>query len=219
MNFPAAMQNRSIVIIIKILECLLCSLLSKKLLKYFDEPIYIPFFQRSYVWEEGLWERFLRDIEQISETNAPHFFGSLITKETDTGEITLVDGQQRSITFFLFLKAACLKSNDTYFKHWAYLDDDTPLLKVGRADKTAFETVISRTQPEPINSFGYSSKIIECFNYFITTINPQRLVINTIVKQIKIVHISLDPTDDEQEILDTLNSLGMPLTTSELLKN
>ena len=184
-----------------------------------DEPTYIPFFQRSYVWDEDLWERFLRDMEQISETNSPHFFGSLITKETDTGEITLVDGQQRSITFFLFLKAACLKLNDTYFNHWAYLDDDTPLLKVGRADKIAFETVISRTQPEPIKSFGYSSKIIECFNYFITNINPQRLSITSIVKQIKIIHISLDPTDDEQEIFDTLNSLGMPLITSELLKN
>ena len=24
-----------------------------------DEPTYIPFFQRSYVWDEDLWERFL----------------------------------------------------------------------------------------------------------------------------------------------------------------
>ncbi|MBO5627638.1 MAG: DUF262 domain-containing protein [Aeriscardovia sp.] len=79
-----------------------------------DEPIYIPFFQRSYVWEKGLWERFLLDMEHISETQSPHFFGSLITKETDTGEITLVDGQQRSITSFLFMKAACLKLNDTF---------------------------------------------------------------------------------------------------------
>ncbi len=33
----------------------------------------VPFFQRSYVWKEDLWARFLEDMEFIVKTRKPHF--------------------------------------------------------------------------------------------------------------------------------------------------
>ncbi len=33
----------------------------------------IPFFQRSYVWEEQQWKRFLEDMVMVSETKKPYF--------------------------------------------------------------------------------------------------------------------------------------------------
>ena len=42
-----------------------------------DRLLEIPFFQRSYVWKEEQWERFLDDMVNISEETKPYFFGSL----------------------------------------------------------------------------------------------------------------------------------------------
>ena len=41
----------------------------------------------------------------------------------------------------------------------------------------------------------------------------------TVISNVQFVRIDLGPTDDEQQIFDSLNSLGVRLTTSELLKN
>ena len=45
--------------------------------------IEIPFFQRSYVWDKYLWERFLNDMEFTVKTKSPHFLGTLISKTTE----------------------------------------------------------------------------------------------------------------------------------------
>ena len=41
----------------------------------------VPFFQRSYVWEEDNWERFLDDMKSVSESNKPYFMGAAILKQ------------------------------------------------------------------------------------------------------------------------------------------
>ena len=48
--------------------------------------IEVPFFQRAYVWKEDLWERFLEDMEYVTQTNKTHFFGSIILK--DAGKVS-----------------------------------------------------------------------------------------------------------------------------------
>lgn len=81
--------------------------------------IEVPFFQRSYVWKEDLWERFLDDLEFSVKTNTPHFLGTLILQSAGktppgspyTSKLLLVDGQQRLTTFLIFLKVLCLKIN------------------------------------------------------------------------------------------------------------
>ena len=40
----------------------------------------------------------------------------------------------------------------------------------------------------------------------------------TVISNVQFVRIDLGPTDDEQQIFDSLNSLGVRLTTSELFK-
>ena len=87
--------------------------------------IEVPFFQRSYVWQEDLWERLLEDMKYVVKTNRPHFLGSIILKEgaqplsTDafTSRKTIVDGQQRMTTFLIFLKVLCLKQNQNQQFH------------------------------------------------------------------------------------------------------
>ena len=40
--------------------------------------IEIPFFQRSYVWNEELWQRLIDDMTYVVESKKAHFLGSII---------------------------------------------------------------------------------------------------------------------------------------------
>ncbi len=66
------------------------------------DALYIPFFQRKYVWEFHNWKELLDSFDNID--NHP-FLGSLILKYTKDRKITIIDGQQRLTTISLLSKA------------------------------------------------------------------------------------------------------------------
>ena len=60
----------------------------------------VPYYQRSYVWKEDQWARFLSDMEYITSTGKDYFLGSIILKQQPTGLSqfdlqSIIDGQQR----------------------------------------------------------------------------------------------------------------------------
>lgn len=188
--------------------------------------IEVPFFQRPYVWKEELWERLLEDMEFVVKTKKPHFLGSVILKEgrkPGQGELfadckTVVDGQQRLTTFIIFMKVLCLKTGQTaLFDSQFRIMGQGIALRHGKNDVAAFEKVTSMTTAKKIEEDN--SRIIEAFNYFIDNMDETKLDIITIFSNAQFVRIDLDATEDEQQIFDTINSLGVSLTTSELLKN
>lgn len=188
--------------------------------------IEVPFFQRAYVWTEDLWERFLDDMEYVTKANKPHFLGSIILKEekiTDKDAayascFTVIDGQQRLTTYLIFLKALCLKTNDQHFDIQFRINEEEIALRHGRNDVDAFNEVTSLNTAKELDN-KRNSRIIDAYNFFYKRIDPNKLERKTIVKNIQFVKIDLDEDEDEQQIFDSLNSLGVNLTTSELLKN
>lgn len=183
----------------------------------------IPFFQRSYVWSIPQWERLLDDIKMVCARRKPHFMGSVILKLKDTPTNTfgeyrlLIDGQQRLTTFNVFLKVLDLKSKQPFLHKKIFtLHDDSLALRHNRSDIHDFNTVMLMENP---TSMEGSSQIINAYNYFLEHINPEELSLNDILHNIRFVIIDLSYEDDEQEIFDTINSLGVRLTTAELLKN
>lgn len=188
----------------------------------------VPFFQRAYVWKEDLWGRMIEDMEFIVKTNKPHFFGSIILKEgrrPNLGENftdcrTIVDGQQRLTTFLLFMKVLCLKlGQPTTFDCQFRIMGQSIALRHGRNDIEAFELVMSSTSASKIENPAPQSRIIEAYNYFIDHIDENKLNIMTVMMNAQFVRIDLNADEDEQQIFNTINSLGVNLTTSELLKN
>lgn len=188
----------------------------------------VPFFQRSYVWKEDLWARLLEDMEFVVKTNKPHFLGSIILKEgkkPHSGEMfstrkTVVDGQQRLTTFLIFMKVLCLKQNQTLlFDYQFRIMGQGIALRHGRNDIDAFEKVMAMQEAVVIANPFPGSRIIEAFNYFVIHMDHQKLDIMSIRMNTQFVKIDLDQDEDEQQIFDTINSLGVNLTTSELLKN
>lgn len=193
-----------------------------------DTEIAVPFFQRAYVWKEDQWSQFLTDIELIDEMNCPHFFGALIFQEQASEEdvaskhYEVVDGQQRLTTLTIFMKALCLcKGQLPMFETKFMLMDESVALRLGRNDHADFEKVMAQEQLTEIAE-GSKSNIICAYQYFlkhIGEVNFSNKVIQRILKNVQFVLIELKETEDAQQIFDTINSLGVRLTTAELLKN
>lgn len=186
----------------------------------------VPFFQRPYVWKEDLWERLLDDMEYVAKSKKPHFLGSVILKEgrkPNSGELfadcrTVVDGQQRLTTFIIFMKVLCLKTGQTtLFDYQFRIMGKEVALRHGKNDIAAFNKVVSMTAADKITDL--SSRIIDAYNFFVENVDAAKLDIMTIITNTQFVRIDLDADEDEQQIFDTINSLGVSLTTSELLKN
>lgn len=184
----------------------------------------IPFFQRSYVWDEDQWERLLDDMQTISLLNKPYFLGSIILKQQPTGTEktagdirTIVDGQQRLTTLNLFFKVLCLKldKNDSFNRIFRLISDDIAL-KHNHNDIDDFNRVLNLNDLEPLDG---NSHIIKAYEFFRRELNTETVHFNIVLSQITFVVIDLALEEDEQQIFDTINSLGVRLTTAELLKN
>ncbi len=188
----------------------------------------VPFYQRAYVWDEEQWDRFLADMEFVTKTKKPYFLGSIIFKSGKTPNTwdhfsdckIVIDGQQRLTTLMIFFKVLCLKKGENrLFERDFRLEDDTIVLQHGRNDIAAFDTVMRHEKLEEIPNVVPASQIISAFNYFLRKIDSNKLDRNIIKQNVQFVCIDLLDGEDEQQVFDTINSLGVRLTTSELLKN
>ncbi len=188
----------------------------------------VPFYQRAYVWGEEQWERLLEDLAYVSRTRKPYFLGSIILKsgrklspwEPYSDCRVIIDGQQRITTLMIFMKVLCLlKGQNKLFEHDFLLEDGAVALRHGRNDIEAFQTVIEKESAEPIDDSAQSSQIYKAYNYFLRNVVSDSFDRTSIKQNVQFVCIDLADDEDEQQVFDTINSLGVKLTTAELLKN
>lgn len=190
-----------------------------------NKVLEIPFFQRAYVWNTDQWDRFLEDMEMVSTNNKPYFLGSVILKQQLTQSTqsvgdrrTVIDGQQRLTTLCIFFKVLSLKLKNDHLANIFRLPMSSSeiALKHNHNDEQAFNTVINLTEEIVLPTTDHITMAYMFFkeNVNVSKINPQNILTN-----IMFVGIDLSYDDDEQQIFDTINSLGVRLTTAELLKN
>jgi len=182
----------------------------------------IPHFQRSYVWEEEQWERFLNDMRYASNANCSYFMGSIILKQQETqvhqdNIRTVIDGQQRLTTFILFFKALFKKNNTLgEFLNIFTMYNKNIILEHNYSDRTVFEKIFFDKEIEREEK---NNKIYKCYEYFLKNLEENEIDPNYLLSNILFVGIDILHDEDEQQIFDTINSLGVRLTTAELLKN
>jgi len=184
----------------------------------------IPFFQRAYVWGEDQWERLLEDMETVSSENKPYFLGSVILKQEQTSSFSthgdkriLIDGQQRLTSLSILIKVLCMKTNMLHqFDRTFKLMDDTIALLHNHNDIESFNRVMYLEEFQEMHG---ADNITGAFNYFWKNASEEKLNLGSILRNVMFVGIDLGPEEDEQQIFDTINSLGVRLTTAELLKN
>lgn len=206
----------------------------------------IPYYQRAYVWDTPNWERFMQDMESVSRTRLPYFIGSIILKQKDTSSVEgignqriVIDGQQRITTLAVFFKVLSLvKGNPEIFKLFrVQLDDEGKewgeKISANKNDRPFFDKVIGLDTPKDLLTFKGGvyfdesgkevknpNRIIKLYQYLLNEIRlkADSLSYNIIQSYVLLVVIDVQ-NEDEQQIFDTINSQGAPLTTSELLKN
>jgi len=201
----------------------------------------IPVFQRDYSWTEAECEQLWKDVTEIARdtTERGHFLGSVVyisTGDTSAGftRWLLIDGQQRVTTLVLLLTALrdhieesrwsgdddgpTAKRVDAYFlKNVQEEGNRLHKLVLRRHDQTTLKALIDRTElpAEP------SERVRDNYEFFrdqISKTDPG-LVYQGIGRLI-IVDVTLDRgTDDPQLIFESLNSTGMDLSQSDLIRN
>jgi len=201
----------------------------------------IPFFQRAYVWTDENWTTFWEHLTAELEAyengiDSEHFIGTIITKQKKSKNLSenvveLVDGQQRLTTISVFLKAL----RDTVLGELPKLKESIDKLlwfedsygkihyrmKHSRIDEPNFIKVMEK--PEEISK-EESSSILLAYSHFKNllenlTDEKRETVKQVLLQKVPVISMLLDANDDEQEIFDTINSLGVRLTIGELLKN
>ena len=188
----------------------------------------IPFFQRSYVWEKDEWERFADDLVQVSAADKGYFLGAIILKQKHTGSDTkgdyriVIDGQQRLTSLVLLFRVLCDWANrPTLFSDLFRNLEGKLILQHNHNDIDVFEAIASGAGVSDERRRVYAENRVLCaYDYFLARrptlegVDPMALV-----KNLYFVGIDLNADEDEQQIFDTINSLGVDLTTAELLKN
>ncbi|GHV73833.1 hypothetical protein AGMMS49940_11350 [Spirochaetia bacterium] len=183
----------------------------------------IPFFQRAYVWAEPQWERFLDGMATVSSEKKTYFLGSIILKQQMTGTQrhgdirTLIGGQQRLTTLCLFFKVLSLKINNSKLETIYRLRMTEQIaIKHNHNDEESFNKILNLTTLDNINT---ENKISAAYNFFKNNLDESIINYQTLLDNLQFVVIDLLLDEDEQKIFDTINSLGVKLTTAELLKN
>ena len=201
----------------------------------------IPVYQRNYTWKKNKQvKQLLNDIKRILDKESKrHFIGTIVYVIVDTDfivrERAVVDGQQRLITMFLIahaLKEIAKEKGETDISNiltTSYLENSASneykyRLKPSVSDDDAYVYIAKGIPEEYTSQDGRNSVIMANFIYIksaiSTYVNEYGLmnVINAI-RQIYVVRIELDDSDDAQQIFESINSTGEKLTAADLIRN
>ncbi|MDR2581227.1 MAG: DUF262 domain-containing HNH endonuclease family protein [Fibromonadaceae bacterium] len=122
-----------------------------------SENFVIPEYQRGYSWNITHCDKLWQDVETFidSGANDPYFFGTIIVdvddKNRDKVTFSLIDGQQRTTTFLLLLKALLIRLNNALQN--IPDDDDSEALKAGlKANRNKIMAILYKADDEDIPS-------------------------------------------------------------------
>jgi uncharacterized protein with ParB-like and HNH nuclease domain len=117
------------------------------------ENFVIPEYQRSYSWDIAQCDKLWQDIEGFTSSDAsdPYFFGTIIVDCSLNNKFSLIDGQQRTTTFLLLLKALLLRLNEVISK--VPDDEESEPLKAGlKANRNKIMAILYKAEDEEIPS-------------------------------------------------------------------
>ena len=210
-------------------------LLYEDIIKKDNTQYTIPVYQRNYTWEKENCEVLYEDIINSIKNERPHFLGSLIyfvSKRDDIKQCFIIDGQQRLTTVMVLLKAMydliedpedITKQKIIHNFYNEFCDDRYRLrLKNTENDNTELEKILMGENSD----LDSTSKIVINYNYFKSKIKKSIEKDNFTFKDLlngisnlEIVEIILEEKDSPQKIYESINSTGVKLTTSDLIRN
>lgn len=213
-----------------------------------DVTFFIPPYQRNYEWESDQCEVFLEDILKTYQLNSEgniseHFFGSITYFQTDgvfgqPNKLVLIDGQQRITTTMLFLVALRDILGDDgigQFIDARYLKNNNVSgdsefkvkLKQVETDWKSYKAIILHHEIGPDDK---QTAVYQNYSFFknrILKYKDEGYDIGSLVEKglnkFSVITIELQPDknkwENPQEIFESMNSLGKPLSLADLVRN
>ncbi|GAA9751501.1 DUF262 and DUF1524 domain-containing protein [Helicobacter pylori] len=195
----------------------------------------IPIYQRVYSWEKEQCEQLWDDIIKIGGNDKMnmHFIGFILyvrVDDTHSSPLLIIDGQQRLTTITLLFIALRNHSSDevkrkekeieSYLINSGNDGDKKFRLILSESDKDTLLSLIDKDRRKPSEP---SLKIVENFKLFEEWIRKNTDKLETIFKgleKLMIVWIALKKEkDDPQLIFESMNSKGIELAQTDLIKN
>lgn len=198
-----------------------------------DTQFIVPLYQRMYSWKEEQCKRLWDDIVFLTKNNKNgHFIGSIVcvvekTSISGTSKFLVIDGQQRLTTLTILLtalrdhlSAQGIKSSITrkFLKNDTENEADLYKLALTYNDR---DVLIGLIENAPLDSVK-NSRILDAYNFFAKQISSSGLTQEQIegsIAKLQIVNIILDAADNPQSIFESLNSTGLDLSQSDLIRN
>ncbi|WQR66693.1 DUF262 and DUF1524 domain-containing protein [Helicobacter pylori] len=200
----------------------------------------IPIYQRVYSWKKEQCEQLWDDIIKIGGNDKMnrHFIGFILyvrNGNTHSSPLLIIDGQQRLTTITLLFIALRNHSSDEvkilekfsrkeienrYLINSNKDGDKKFRLILSESDKDTLLFLIDKNKRKPSEP---SVKIVENFELFEKWISENTDKLETICKgleKLMIVWIALEKgKDDPQLIFESMNSKGIELTQTDLIRN
>lgn len=203
----------------------------------------IPIYQRTYSWQEDqcaqLWDDVLR-IAQDERFKA-HFIGSVVYIErgiyqaTTVPQLLVIDGQQRLTTISLMIEALARAldkrevpspggTTSRKLRNYCLLNADEDgdrryKLQLSKGDTETYRALLdNRALPERA-----AQQLVDNLDYFVEQVEAASVSPEDIyhgLQKLLVVDVSLDrDNDNPQLIFESLNSTGLDLSQSDLIRN
>ena len=194
----------------------------------------IPRWQRRYAWTPGDIDTLLADLRTAAGRagERPHYAGTVLTAPEPTpgtAVLRVVDGQQRLVTVTLLLMRLheLLRDEPEPVGGWSapllhelyltYLDVDGrhEKLRLQNGDHEEYLAVL-HDRPPPATSGALTA----AWRHLQAKVGTSDIeTCKAGLEALHVVRIELAPNDDPQQIFESLNATGRPLTEGEKLKS
>ena len=213
-----------------------------------DVVFFIPPYQRNYEWTNEQCDVFFHDVlktaQQNDNQNKPkHFFGfitfvQIATPFVEPDKLVLVDGQQRITTTMLFLVALRDLIDDENLKKYIetkFLKNNNAIndseyrikLKQVETDWESYKKVILGEELTPVEK---NSAIAHNYTFFLNKLKQLlqegydiKGLLDKGLARFDVITVELQPSinkwENPQEIFESMNSLGKPLSFADLVRN
>ena len=206
----------------------------------------IPVFQRDYSWTQEQCKQLWNDILRAGagKTNGGHFTGSIVYIAADRSGAAfqrwlVIDGQQRVTTLTLLLIAlrdhirdsgwsgdedspTTEQISDYYLKNVHKRDEHGYRLVLRRKDNATLRMLLDRPSIAQFDD-GCSELIVDAYRFFKSALQKPGCDLEEVYRGISrliVVDVTLDrDVDNPQMIFESMNSTGVDLRQSDLVRN
>jgi len=200
----------------------------------------VPVFQRVYSWDRMQRKQLWKDMMKADSSADGHFTGSFIYRPEASGacgdsdapsghmKVDLIDGQQRLTTITLMLVALRDRVRDMGNERRANEIDETYLHVAPGAPKLVLSDADAPTMAHLVDGVpapeedDLSQLLIEGYEFFREKVEEPSVDADAVMRgldRLRVVAVELEEDDAPQQVFESLNAKGRPLSTIDLLRN